>query len=258
MKSSLRSNQPSRDIGDLGSVLRSDCRQTPSAMPRKRTSIQPSVLVVGWAPVRRRATIPVAENGPMSTPRRAHQDRRAAPTWRLGSAAICCCFNEQATWLPYSTTRDWRGSLPVFQHPNSNPRWAPGGEVTPDAFTDFSVFTITLLVASRQLLSSAAGEQVVAGTMANASLLGLVIWSVIIITLNTWDKSIRVVESWFNQHCKSRQSTNLKTLAFFQAERCAILDGASGMSKKFILCTFDEREIVNGDLQFLRRSRKMN
>ena len=97
---------------------------------------------------------------------------------------------------------------------------------------DFSVFTITLLVASRQLLSSAAGEQVVADTMANASLLGLVIWSVIIITLNTWDKSIRVVESWFNQHCKSRQSTNLKTLAFFQAERCAILDGASGVRER--------------------------
>ena len=112
-------------------------------------------------------------------------------------------------------------------------------------------------MASRQLLSSAAGEQVVADTMANASLLGLVIWSVIIVTLNTWDKSIRVVKSWFNQHCKSRQSTNSKTLAFFQAERCAILDGASGMFK-FILCIFDEREIANGDLQFLRRSRKMN
>ena len=35
-------------------------------------------------------------------------------------------------------------------------------------------------------------------------------WSVIMINLNTWDKSIRVFESWFNQHCKSRQSTNLE------------------------------------------------
>ena len=64
-----------------------------------------------------------------------------------------------------------------------------GGEVTPEAFTDFSVFTITLLVASRQLLSSSAGEQVVGDTMASASLLGLVIWSVIMINLNTWDKT---------------------------------------------------------------------
>ena len=59
------------------------------------------------------------------------------------------------------------------------------GEVTPEAFTDFCVFIITLLVASRQLLSSAAGEQVVGDTMASASLLGLVIWSVIMINLNT-------------------------------------------------------------------------
>ena len=33
------------------------------------------------------------------------------------------------------------------------------GEITPETFTDFCVFTITLLVASRQSLSSAAGEQ---------------------------------------------------------------------------------------------------
>ena len=46
--------------------------------------------------------------------------------------------------------------------------------------------------------------------MASASLLGLVIWSVIMVNLNTWDKSIRVFESWFNQQCKSRQSTNLE------------------------------------------------
>ena len=69
------------------------------------------------------------------------------------------------------------------------------GEVTPEAFTDFCVFTITLLLASRQSLSSAAGEQVVDDTMASASLLGLVIWSVIMITLNTWGTSIRVFES---------------------------------------------------------------
>ena len=84
------------------------------------------------------------------------------------------------------------------------------GEVTPEAFTYFCVFTITLLVASRQLLSSAAGDQVVGDTMASASLLGLVIWSVIMINLNTWGKSIRVFESWFNQHRKSRQTTNLE------------------------------------------------
>ena len=65
-------------------------------------------------------------------------------------------------------------------------------------------------MALRQLLSSAAGEQVVGDTMASAFLLGLVIWSVIMINLNTWDKSIRVFESWFNQRCKSRQSTNLE------------------------------------------------
>ena len=47
--------------------------------------------------------------------------------------------------------------------------------VTSEAFVDFCVFTITLLMASRQLLSSAAGEQVVGDTMASASLLGLVI-----------------------------------------------------------------------------------
>ena len=92
VKSSLRSNHPSRDIGDLGSVLRSDCRQ------RHRQYLEsghqlPSVLVVVWAPVRRRAAIS-GENGPMSTPRRANQDRRAAPTWRLGSAASCCRFSE--------------------------------------------------------------------------------------------------------------------------------------------------------------------
>ena len=77
-----------------------------------------------------------------------------------------------------------------------------GGEVTPEAFTDICVFTITLLVASRQLLSSAAGEKVVGDTMPSASLLGLVIWSVIMINPNTWDTSIRVFESWINQHCK--------------------------------------------------------
>ena len=44
---------------------------------------------------------------------------------------------------------------------------------------------ITLLVTSRQLLFSAASEQVVGDTMASASLLGLVIWSVIMINFST-------------------------------------------------------------------------
>ena len=48
-------------------------------------------------------------------------------------------------------------------------------QITPESFTDFCVFTITLLVASRQLLFSAASEQVVGDTMSSASLLGLVI-----------------------------------------------------------------------------------
>ena len=49
-------------------------------------------------------------------------------------------------------------------------------QVTQEAFTDFCVFTITLLVASRKLFF-AASEQVVGDLMASASLLGLVIWS---------------------------------------------------------------------------------
>ena len=79
-------------------------------------------------------------------------------------------------------------------------------QITPQSFTDFCVFTIKLLVESRQLLFSAASEQVVGGTMASASLLGLVIWSVIMINFSTWSTSIRVFKSWFHQHFKSRQT----------------------------------------------------
>ena len=58
------------------------------------------------------------------------------------------------------------------------------------------VFTITLLVAFRQSLSSAAGEQEV----------GLSRYLV----CNTWGTSIRVFESWFNQHFESHQVTNVE------------------------------------------------
>ena len=79
-------------------------------------------------------------------------------------------------------------------------------QITPESFTDFCVFTITLLVASRQLLFSAANEQVVGDTMASTSLLGLVIWSEIMINFSTWSTSIHVFKSWFHQHFKSRQT----------------------------------------------------
>ena len=56
--------------------------------------------------------------------------------------------------------------------------------------------------------------------MASASLLGLVIWFVIMINLNTWDKSIRVVESWLVPSALQIPSVDeSRTLAFFQAER---------------------------------------
>ena len=197
--------------------------------------------------MRRRATIPMARTLPhqhLGVLIRIDEQRRRGDSVQHQVAAVSLRKSTAVsrTWLPYSTTRDWRGLPPVVQHPNSNPRWAPGGrhgwEVTPEAFTHFCVFTITLLVASRQLLSSATGEQVVGDTMANASLLGLVIWSVIMINLNTWNKSIRVFESLFNQHCKSRQSTNLNTGILSSRTLRDSSWCRWTCSRKFIVCTF--------------------
>ena len=104
---------------------------TPSAVPRKRTSIQPSVLVVVWAPVRRHATIPVARTVPcqhLGVLIRIDEQRRRGDSVQQQVAAVSLSRSTAVsrTWLPCSTTRDWRGSLPVFQHSNSNARWVPG------------------------------------------------------------------------------------------------------------------------------------
>merc|ERR1719383_135341 len=74
------------------------------------------------------------------------------------------------------------------------------GEVTPETFTDYSVLTIILVVASRQWLTfgvehAGFGTGLVVGdTMASASLLILVIWAVMMINVNTWGK--RVFKIW--------------------------------------------------------------
>ena len=165
------------------------------------------------------------ENAPISTPWRAHQNRRAAPSWRLGSAPSCCRFSEEkycsftnvAAILYNARLERFTASSPTSKFKSSlGSRWSSWLGSHARSSYHFCVFTITLLVASRKLLSSATGEQVVGDTMVNASLLGLIVWSVIMINLNTWNKSIGVFESLFDQHCKSRQSTNLNTGIFFK------------------------------------------
>ena len=115
----------------LGSVLRSDCRQ------RHRQCLEsgPRFSLQCCGGVNTSAATcyhSSGENGPMSTPRRAHQDRTSSADvethvqQQVAAVSLSRSTAVSRTWLPHSTTRDWRGSLPVFQHPNSNPHCAPG------------------------------------------------------------------------------------------------------------------------------------
>ena len=85
VKSSLRSNQPSGDQWTLGIWDQSYAQIVANAIGSASKADIDSAFSAGGGVGTSAATCyhSSGENGPMSTPRRAHQDRRAAPTWRL-------------------------------------------------------------------------------------------------------------------------------------------------------------------------------
>ena len=95
VNSTLRSNQPSGALETFGISPTLRLPPTPQAVPRKRTSIQPSVLVVVWTPMRRRATIPVTRTVPrqhLGVLIRIDEQRRRGDSVQQ---QVCCRFSHE-------------------------------------------------------------------------------------------------------------------------------------------------------------------